>query len=165
MHLLYVATAGAEPRVNYPRNLYLLGEQSQVTILETYATLGEGETFTCGVTEIVLQPAATLRHYKHHKESEKARYVGTVQLQLARSCNAASWSLCHGGALVRNDINAVLDGEGIDCSLNGLYLAGGRQLVDHHMWVEHKQPHCQSHQLYKGILDGRARGVFNGRIV
>jgi len=66
--------------------------------------------------------------------------------------------------LVRNDVNAMLDGEGIDCILNGLYLAEGRQVVDNHMRVEHAKPHCSSHELYKGILDGKARSVFNGLI-
>ena len=82
-----------------------------------------------------------------------------------RSSNFTSHSISLGGVLVRNNIVAVLDGEGAECTLNGLYLATGKQHVDNHTVIDHATPHCNSHELYKGILDGKARGVFNGRII
>ena len=87
-----------------------------------------------------------------------------MQVQLARSSNFTSHSIGLGGRLVRNDVNAVLGGEGIECTLNGVYLANGRQLIDNHTGIDHAMPHCNSHEVYKGILDGHARGVFNGKI-
>ncbi len=98
------------------------------------------------------------------RESRDAFHLATFQLLGGRDCTPSSHSISIGGALVRNDVNAVLDGEGIDCILNGLYLADGRQVVDNHMRVEHAKPHCASHELYKGVLDGKARAVFNGLI-
>ena len=82
-----------------------------------------------------------------------------------RSSNVSSHAFTLGGRIVRNDIIAVLDGEGVECTLNGLYLADGERLVDNHTTIDHAKPHCASHELYKGILDGRARGVFNGKII
>jgi Fe-S cluster assembly protein SufD len=103
-------------------------------------------------------------HYKVQRESLEAYHLATFQVHAERSSTPSSHSISIGGALVRNDVNALLAGEGVDCILNGLYLAEGRQLVDNHMRVEHAAPHCGSHELYKGILDGKARAVFNGLI-
>ena len=163
IHLLFVASGeDSAPTINFPRNLVVAGETSQVTVVETYA--GTGTYFTCGVTEMVAGPNSAIDHYKLQRESPEAFHVATFQIQADRDAVPSSHSISLGGGLVRNDINAVLDGPGIDCILNGLYLAEGRQFVDHHMRVEHAQPHCASHELYKGILDGKARSVFNGLI-
>jgi Fe-S cluster assembly protein SufD len=154
--------APAPATVSYPRNLIVAGEGSQLTVVETYA--GEGAYFTCGVTELIAGPAAVVDHYKVQRESREAYHLATLQVYGERASAISSHSISLGGGLVRNDVNALLDGEGIDCILNGLYLADGRQLVDNHMRVEHAKPHCASHELYKGILDGKARTVFNGLI-
>jgi Fe-S cluster assembly protein SufD len=163
IHLLFLAS-GAEGRATYsfPRNLIVAGENSQVTLVETYA--GEGVYFCSPVTEMVAGPASVVDHFKLQRESREAFHVATFQIEGERSSRPSSHSISIGGGLVRNDVNAVLAGEGIDCILNGLYLADGRQLVDNHMRVEHAKPHCASHELYKGILDGKARAVFNGLI-
>jgi Fe-S cluster assembly protein SufD len=166
IHLLYLTTArrGRRERatVSYPRNLIVAGEGSQLTVVETYA--GEGTYWTCGVTELLAGPGAVVDHYKVQRESRDAFHLATFLVHGERDAAISSHSISLGGALVRNDIIGLLDGEGIDCILNGLYLAEGRQLVDHHMRVEHAKPHCSSHELYKGILDGKARSVFNGLI-
>ena len=93
-----------------------------------------------------------------------AHHVSGTHLHLGRGAVFASQSLSLGGAIVRNDINAVLDAEGIECTLNGLYLVDGDRLVDNHTTIDHAKPHCESHELYKGMLDDRGRGVFNGKI-
>lgn len=163
IHLMFVSkNGGEEPIVTFPRNLFVAGENSQVTLVETYA--GEGAYFTCPVTELVAGPASVVDHYKVQIESREAFHMATFQIEAERSCTPSSHSISIGGALVRNDVNAVLDGEGIDCILNGLYLGEGRQVIDNHMRVEHAKPHCASHELYKGVLDGAARSVFNGLI-
>jgi Fe-S cluster assembly protein SufD len=83
---------------------------------------------------------------------------------LGASARFSTMNVSMGGALVRNDVHTILDGEGIDARVDGLYLAGGRQHVDNHTYIRHAKPDCHSFELYKGILDDKARGVFNGRI-
>ncbi|RMH16921.1 MAG: Fe-S cluster assembly protein SufD [Acidobacteria bacterium] len=164
IHFLFVGTAGEEATVSYPRNLLLAAESSQVTVIESYAGFGGDRYFTCPVTEIVCGANAVVDHYKMQEESIDAFHVAMQQSHQRRSSNLFSHSISHGGALVRNDIRAMLAEEGIDCTLNGLYLARGTQHVDHHMWVDHKAPHCNSYELYKGVLEGSSRAVFNGTI-
>jgi Fe-S cluster assembly protein SufD len=120
--------------------------------------------FTNAVTEIVCAENAVVDHYKVQRESKSAFHVATMQVQLAHGSNFASHSIGLGGRLVRNDANAVLGGEHGECTLNGVYLGNDRQLIDNHTMIDHAMPHCNSHEVYKGILDGHARGVFNGKI-
>jgi Fe-S cluster assembly protein SufD len=141
---------------------------SQATIVETYVGLEEVERseacFTNAVTELVLAENAVVAHYKIQRESKTAFHMATLQVQQDRSSNFSSHNIALGGSLARNDVNIVLDAEGCECTLNGLYMAGGRQLIDNHTRIDHAKPHCTSHELYKGILDDQARGVFNGKI-
>jgi Fe-S cluster assembly protein SufD len=163
IHLLFLSSsANGQATVSFPRNLIVTGEGSRLTLVETYA--GTGAYFNCPVTELAAGPNSTIDHYKVQRESRDAFHMATFQLQGERDAVPSSHSIALGGALVRNDVNAVLDGEGIDCVLNGLYLLDGSQLVDNHMRVEHAKPHCASHELYKGVLDGKSRSVFNGLI-
>jgi Fe-S cluster assembly protein SufD len=164
IHLLFLATASGEPTVAHPRNLVVASENSQARIVETYASLSERVSFTNAVTEIVVEPGAIVDHYKLQRESKAAFHVATLQIHMDRGSNLSSHGLTFGGMLTRNEINAVLDAEGCECTLNGLYLAGGEQLIDNHTRIDHAKPHCASHELYKGILDGKAKGVFNGKI-
>jgi Fe-S cluster assembly protein SufD len=163
IQLLFLSSGdGDKATLSFPRNLFVADESSQTTIVETYA--GEGAYFTSPVTELFAGPGAVIDHYKVQRESLAAFHMATFQVQGERACVPSSHSISIGGALVRNDVNAVLDGEGIDCILNGLYFGDGRQVVDNHMRVEHAKPHCASHELYKGVLDGKSRAVFNGLI-
>jgi Fe-S cluster assembly protein SufD len=164
IHLLFISTGGKKASVSYPRNLIIIGKGSQVTIVENYAGLEKGNYFTNAVTEIVVGENAVLDHYKLQRESDKAFHVATLQVCLGRSSNVSSHSISLGGALVRNDVNVVLDGEGGECTLNGFYMVSGEQHVDNHTRIDHVKPHGTSRQLYKGVLDGRSRGVFNGKI-
>jgi Fe-S cluster assembly protein SufD len=164
IQLLFVATAPAGPAVAHPRALIVLGTSSQARVVEGYAGLGEGVTFTNAVTEVVAGENATLDHYKVQREGRQTFHVHTLQVHQSRSSTFANHAVTLGGSLVRNEINAVLAAEGCSCTLNGLYLASGRQHVDNHTVIDHALPHCESHELYKGILDGQAHGVFNGKI-
>jgi Fe-S cluster assembly protein SufD len=168
IHVLHYSTGqtDAEGRapMAFPRNLVVLGEASQATVVETYAAPEGAEYFNCPVTEIVCGPAAVLDHYKMQQESTAAFHMATFQLHQERQSSYALHSISLGGALVRNDVNTKLAGEGCESILNGLYMVRGQQFVDHHMRVEHAQPHSHSFELFKGILDGRSRAVFNGLI-
>jgi Fe-S cluster assembly protein SufD len=147
---------------HHPRTLIVVGANAQCTIVETYK--GSGEYFTNAVTEIVAGDNAVVDHYKVQLESPEAFHIATMQVQLGRSANFTSHSISLGGALVRNDVNAVLS-EGTEATINGLYIVNGNQHVDNHTSLDHAMPHGTSHELYKGILDGKATAVFNGRII
>ncbi len=164
IQLLFLSTVTPAPAVSHPRVLILLGRNSQARVVETFAAVGPSGGFTNAVTEIVVGDGAVLDHYRVQRESVSAFHVGHTQLQLGRSSRSSSHSVALGGLIARHDAVAVLGDEGADCTLNGLYLAGGTQLVDNHTEIDHAAPHGTSHELYKGILDGSARGVFNGRI-
>jgi Fe-S cluster assembly protein SufD len=165
LQVLFVSTATAdEPRVSYPRLLVVAEEHSNAVLVERYATVGEGETLAVAVSELVCGADAVFDHYRLAQEGATNAQVGLQQLYCERGAHPTSYSVVTGGSLVRQDVRAVLDGEGVDAILNGLYLTRGRQHVDHQMLVEHRAPHCGSHELYKGILEDRSRAVFNGLI-
>ncbi|MFQ5830215.1 MAG: Fe-S cluster assembly protein SufD [Candidatus Methylomirabilia bacterium] len=165
IHLLFISTARGTATASHPRNLIVAGNNSQVRIVETYVGVGKHVYFTNAVTEIVVGENAAIDHYTLQRESEEGFHIATLQVHQARSSTFASHSIAVGGALVRNDVNVVLDGEGSECTLNGLYMVTGRQHVDNHTRIDHAKPRGLSRQLYKGVLGGKARGVFNGKIV
>jgi Fe-S cluster assembly protein SufD len=165
VHLLYVSTAAPAPVMTHPRNLIVMGEDSQATVVEDYVSLDEGVSFSNGVTEAVVGQNGILSHCLVERESVRAFNVSTLRIEQGRSSNVASHSVLLGGALVRNNVHPVLSGEGAECLVNGLFLAAGRQHMDNYMRVEHQSPHCASRQFYNGILDGSSHGVFQGRIV
>ena len=167
IQLLFVTSppAGGEPVMTHPRVLIVVGENAQVRIVESYGGGGESPYLTNTVAEVIAGPSAVVDHYKLVRESPAAFHIATMHARLGRAAGFSSHAVTLGGAIVRNDAFAVLDGEGVDCTLNGLYLAKDRQLVDNHTTIHHAQPHCSSHELYKGILDDRAHAVFNGKII
>jgi len=164
INLVLVGKPEAEPVAFFPRLLFVAEQSSQCTIFEQHVTVGEGAYFTCPVLEIVGHANSNVDHYKLQRESKEAFHMSTLQLWQDNDSDVSSHCLSWGGAIVRNDVNAVLDGEGVETTLNGLYMVEGKQLVDNHMRVEHAKPNCNSHELYKGILEGEARAVFTGRI-
>lgn len=148
-----------------PRNLIVIGENAQATIIEDYIALTEAPYLTNAVTEIVVGERAHAVHYLLERESAKATNISTLRINQKSSSNFASHSVLLGGALVRNNIVPVLDGEHCDSLLNGLYLTSGRQHVDNHMQVVHAKPNCDSRQFYKGVLGDESTAVFSGRII
>jgi Fe-S cluster assembly protein SufD len=164
IQILFLSTVTATPAASHPRALILAGRNSQVKVIETFAALGASRGLTNAVTEIVVGPGAVVDHYRLQRESEVAFHIGHTQFQLGRSSTSSSHALAFGGLIARHDAVAVLADEGAECTLNGLYLADGVRLIDNHTEIDHAMPHGTSHEVYKGILDGRARGVFNGRI-
>ena len=167
LHLLFVATAPASPTpmMSNVRALIVAGDRSQVRIVETYAGPLGSTYFTNAVTEVFAGEGAVVDHYKVQQESVEAFHVASMHVHAGRNANFSSHSFSLGGKIVRNDVVALLDGEGAECTLNGLYLADGDRLVDNHTAIDHAKAHCPSHEIYKGILGGKARAVFNGKIV
>lgn len=163
--LVHLSAPGPEPSVCHPRVLILAGEQSQASVIEVYLTLGEGVFFTNAVTELAAAQDAVVEHYRIQQEAPWVYHIATVQYHQGRGASVLSHNVVFGGGLVRNDVNSVLDGEGAECILNGLYVAGGEQHVDNHTALDHAQPHTSSREYYKGVLDGKATGVFNGKII
>jgi Fe-S cluster assembly protein SufD len=164
VHLLFLTEGTGGAWLIQPRNLIIAGAGARVSLVETYAHLDGGGYFTNAVSEIVLGPDAEMEHDRLQQEAEDAFHVGTVHVrQHARSRYTAN-GISLGGAIVRNTVTSVLAESGADCTLNGLSLGTGDQLVDNHTTIDHAAPACASHEVYKAILDGRARGVFNGKI-
>ncbi len=165
IYVLYVTVPGATPTMNHPRNLIVAEENSQVTVVEDYVSMGEGITFSNAATELVAGDNANVSHYMIVREGDQAYNFSTLRIQQGRHANVATHSLLLSGALVRNNVHPVLAGEGSECLINGLFMANGRQHMDNYMLVEHASPHCDSRQFYNGILNGQSHGVFHGRII
>ena len=148
-----------------PRNLIIIGANSRATVIENYISTGPAAYFTNVVTEIIAGENAALEHVKFQDEAAEAFHLATIAAHLGRASNVSVHSFALGAKLSRTNIRTKLAGEGLECILNGLYLTRGEQLADHHMVVEHAQPHCASHEYFNGILDDKSRGVFHGRIL
>ena len=163
IEIIFASVSENGGSMSHPRLLIVAGEASQATVLERY--VGQGAAFTNAVGEVWLGVNAVVDHYKLQEEAADAFHIASMFLHGARSGTFSSHSLTFGGGLVRNDVIAMLDGEGIDCTLNGLYVGRGTQLIDNHTTIDHAMPHCGSHEIYKGILADQSRAVFNGKII
>jgi Fe-S cluster assembly protein SufD len=161
-----MTTAGSRPQVVSPRLVVTAGEASQVSLIEIHADAGSGEPiFVNAVMDVRVGPSALVDHVKLQCQATTSFHLASMFVRAERAATFTSHAVTVGGRIARNDIVSVLDGEGAECTLNGLYVAGGDSLVDTHTTIDHAQPHCPSHEVYKGILTGRARAVFNGKIV
>jgi Fe-S cluster assembly protein SufD len=165
IEIMYVSTGGKEPWVAHPRNLVIAAQGSQATVAETYVGLDGDVYFNNAVTEIVAEENAHVDYVKFQNESESAFHVATVLAYAARNAAAATNSIQLGARLGREEVTTVLDGEGAEGFLYGLYVTNGKQLLDNHTTIDHAQPHCSSREFYKGILDGKSTAVFNGKIL
>jgi Fe-S cluster assembly protein SufD len=165
IHLLYLSSAPGKPAMSQPRNLIVAGAGSQATVIETYAGLADEVYFTNAVTEVVLGENARLDHFKLQEEGAHAFHLALTQVDQGRASRFHSHSVALGAGLARNEIRAVFASEGCECTLNGLYMATGKQHLDNRTLIDHKSPRCTSRELYKGVLDGQSRGVFSGRVL
>ncbi len=164
IQILYLAASEKTGASIHARNLIVAHQSSSAKIIESYASLTESPHFTNSVTELILDPNAKIEHCRVENENEHAYHVAWIQGILSRDSYWLSHSIVMGGRLVRNQIQALLNSESCQAVLNGLYMGSGEQLIDHHTVVDHSKPRCESHEYYFGILGGRARGVFNGKI-
>ncbi|MBM3751539.1 MAG: Fe-S cluster assembly protein SufD [Acidimicrobiia bacterium] len=165
IHLVCVAEPGDAPVMIAPRIFVVVGEQAQVSIVERYQGRDGQPVLTTAVTEFLVGPGAVVDHVKVQQEASSTFHMASMFVHQHRASTFASRAVTFGGRVARNDITATLAGEGAECTLNGLYVADGDTLVDTHTTIDHAQPHCPSHEVYKGILTGKAKGVFNGKII
>jgi len=166
IYALYVSTAAAAPTISHPRNLIVLEESAEASVVEDYVSLDSGGVhFSNVVTELVAGENSTLNHYLLERENDSSFNVSTFRIEQQRDSAVASHTALIGGSLVRNNIHPVLAGEGADCLINGVFMGRGTQHMDNFMMVEHASPHCNSRQFYYGVLDDKSRGVFSGRII
>lgn len=166
VQLLFLSSgAGASPVMASPRIVVVAGANSEAALVETYAGIDGGASFTNAVTEVVLGENARLHHYKLQVETDAAFHVASLHAEQARDSRLASHHFALGGALARNEVHAVFAGEGGECVLNGLYVGSGSQHLDNRTDLDHAVPRCTSRELYKGVLDGRSRGTFHGRVL
>jgi Fe-S cluster assembly protein SufD len=165
IQFVFISTAKQGGETIQPRNLIIAEANSRATIIESYLSTHNAAYFTNAVTEIAAGDNATLEHVKFQDEAADAFHLATIAGKLGRASHVKIHSFALGAKLSRTSIRANLAGEGLECILNGLYLTRDEQLADHHMIVEHAQPHCASHEYFNGILDDKSRGVFHGRIL
>lgn len=161
IHLLFIGKG--DGIWAHPHNTIVVGRNAQVAIVESYA--GTGAYFTNTVTEIVAHESAVVDHYKVECESREAFHIGNIFIRQERAANVTSRNIAIGGALARTETHVALAGVGASVALDGLFAGTGTQHLDNRTVVDHIEPHCESLELYKGILDENARGVFDGRII
>ena len=156
--------SAAENGASFPRLLVVAEENSSATLIESFTSSGDEKYFTNAVAEVVLKDGAQFEHYRLQRESNNAFHVSTTSAELGRASRYDTTAVNLGARLSRHDISVVMDHEGAETSVDGLYMVGADQHTDTHSVIDHQQPHCNSHQLYKGILDDNGRAVFNGKI-
>ncbi|HUG43910.1 MAG TPA: Fe-S cluster assembly protein SufD [Acidobacteriota bacterium] len=165
IQLIFCNVPGGRPHMTSPRVLIVAEENSQVSVLETHLTTGSGVYFTNTVTEVFAGDNSVVDHYKVQRESDEAFHMGTVHLHQQRNANVRTNTVSLSGAIIRNETNTILDGEGGWGELNGLFLISKDHHVDNFTRLEHRKPHCDSREVYKGVLEDQAKGIFRGRIV
>ncbi|QJW88613.1 Fe-S cluster assembly protein SufD [Spirosoma taeanense] len=162
--LRFISDAREQNIASQPRNLVIVGRNAEVTMAESYRTLGDRASFVNVVTEIVLDRDARMQHYKVQDETDKAYHIGTTQVNQSDNSHFYSATVTLNGNFVRNNLNIVLNGQYAEAFMYGLYMPNGRQHVDNHTLVDHAMPNSFSNELYKGILNDNGTGVFNGKI-
>jgi Fe-S cluster assembly protein SufD len=165
IHLVFVNAPGGTSAATHPRVWLHAGPGSQATVIEDHVSLAGGTSLTNAVSEVHVAEDARVDWIKVQREDPGAFHVSGLHARVERSGRLRAHTFSFGTALTRNDVRVTLAEEGAECELRGLFVAGGDQHVDNHTWVDHARPHGTSRELYKGILDGRARGVFNGRVL
>jgi Fe-S cluster assembly protein SufD len=165
IHLLFITDArnGTAPAV-FPRLIVDGGENSAVTIIESFTGLGDATYLTDSVVDLKLESGARIQHYRLQRESSSGFHIGATRAELGSQASYEITSINLGAALARHDVDVTMDHEGAECAVDGLYMVDGSQHTDTHSLIDHRQAHCTSRQLYKGILDGKSRAVFNGKV-
>ncbi|MCB9479595.1 MAG: Fe-S cluster assembly protein SufD [Deltaproteobacteria bacterium] len=165
VHIVYLTQTNGHATIDHPRNLIVLEDDAKADVIEHYVGMDKCLAyFNNVVTEVVMGERAFLDHLKLQQESPCAFHVATMEIRQRGKSNFATNSISLGGRLVRNDFSTALDGEFIESTMDGLFLVDGEQHVDHHTKIDHLMPNCHSFETFKGILGGKSRGVFNGRI-
>jgi len=164
VHLMYLSTDEKTPYYQNPRNLIVMEEGSEATVIETYDGLDQNVYLTNSGTEIYAAASSRLRYHKIQLESMKAYHFSSTTAIVERDANVLSTLISFGGRMNRNSVDAVLKGSGAHADLYGLYMGKDDQHFDNRTLVHHAAANNTSNQVYKGILDGKSRGIFNGQI-
>ena len=166
IELCFVTTADQHERVTHPRNLIVIGERARAAVIESYHGIGNSEPvyLTNAVTEVVLGAHAWLEHSRIQRESETAYHIAFSHVHQSEESHYRSFSLAMGSAISRHNLHTRLGAPETEALLYGLSIAEGKQLADHHTAIFHDEPNCRSWEVYKAILDGESRGVFNGKV-
>jgi Fe-S cluster assembly protein SufD len=165
LQILFFTVPGAEPLVTHPRTLVFVERSAKVAIVETYAAAGDGIYWTNAVTELVAEEGARVDWHRVQREAVSAYHTASTHTRQGRDAVVHLHTVALGASLARHDVRLTLEGQGGQGILNGLYLLRGSQHVDHHTWIDHAAPHCETHEYFNGVLDGESRSVFNGRII
>lgn len=161
IHVLHVVT---EASYVSPLTMIYAEKLSEVSVLETHVSLNENTYLSNPLTDAYLEDGAIVHYTKAQKESPNAYHIGNTRAWVERNADFDSFSMMNGAKLTRNNVDAVIDGEGANVNVNALYANQDDQHVDNHTSVDHRHPNCTSNQLYKGLLNHSARAVFNGKI-
>jgi len=165
IHLLFVAEAvTGKTFAASPRVIIQAQANSAATIIETYSSSGAASYLTNAVIDFEVEDSARIQHYKVQRESTNGFHIAATRANLGPKAKYETTTINLGGAISRHDIDVVMNHEGAECAVDGLYMVEGSQHTDTHSLIDHRQPHCTSRQLYKGILDGKSRAVFNGKV-
>jgi Fe-S cluster assembly protein SufD len=164
VYIYYLADARQNNLLAQPRSLIYVDESARLQIVESYSTLGSLESFTNGVMEVVVNSNAIVEYYKIQNDVNNASQVSTTHIRQVGKSYVHAVAISLAGGMIRNNTNLLMETEGNEAHLYGLYLLRGSTHVDNHTLVDNIRPNCFSNEFYKGILDGSATGVFSGKI-
>jgi Fe-S cluster assembly protein SufD len=165
IHIVFITSESDKKIITQPRNLFVAGKNSQLTIIEHYVSDDENIYFTNTVTEVFVDENAVFENIKLQEESKNAFHIAQMDVVQERYSNFRSFSFSKGAAITRNNFNSKFNDESSECTMNGLFLINDEQLFDVHTLIDHAKAHCDSHEHYIGILDDNAKGVFNGKVL
>jgi Fe-S cluster assembly protein SufD len=164
VHVLHVMDAHGAHLMSHPRHVMVVERHAKASVVESYVALADVPYFTNAVVEAFVEDGATLNVVRIQRESRQAQHIGTVEARQGRDSHFLTFTFQTGAALSRSNVYTVLGGEGCGCTINGLYMLDGEQHGDHQTRVEHVKENCFSREAYKGLIDDRAHGVFNGKV-
>lgn len=165
IHVIFIDDARENDIFTNSRKLFVIGENAEVKILESHKTIGDKNAVKNTVTEVVLSQNAKLDYYKIQNDSDNSHYFGTTHVLQQKSSLFNTNTISLNGKFIRNNLNVTLEGEGAESHFFGLFMPSGTSLFDSHTMVDHAVPNCFSNENYRGILDDRGTGVFNGKIL
>jgi Fe-S cluster assembly protein SufD len=165
IQILYFSTCKQSELLLQPRNLIIAGENSHVQIYERHQSLTNETVLTNAVTEIFANKRSIVDLYKVQNDKKNASLIDSTYVQQKTNSIVSVNTFSFGGKLTRNNLEFYQEGEHITSNLNGITIIGAKQHVDNHTLVNHKFENCESHELYKGIYDDAATGVFNGKVI
>jgi Fe-S cluster assembly protein SufD len=164
VYVYHISDARSANIFSQPRSLVHISENAQMQLVETHTTLGSGQSFTNGVVEIVVEKDAVLEYYKIQNDAAHTNQVSTTHIRQVGKSYTHTVTISLNGNIVRNNLNVVLEADHCESHLYGLYFLKGNTHVDNHTTVDNVKPNCFSNELYKGIINDSATGVFNGKI-